>query len=176
MGGQWLHYSMGQDYASNSGLLGSFGFNGGYTGFGFADFLLDQVSSKSASAGRSPWTQLQNRIGVFFQDDFKVNPNLTLNLGLRWEYASPISEEDNKQVNFDINTGAPITPGSGGLGDGLNKAYYGGFSPRLGFAWTANEKTVVRGGYGMVQYQEGTGANCRLPAEPAVLRRLQPQL
>ena len=164
MGGQWLHYTMGQDYASNSGLLGSFAFNGGFTGFGFSDFLLDQVGSKSIGES-SPWVQLQSRIGVFFQDDFKVNSNLTVNLGLRWEYASPIKEENNQQVNFDINTGARIEPG-GQFGDGLYSAYYGGFSPRVGFAWSANDKTVFRGGYGMVQYQEGTGANCRLPLNP----------
>jgi outer membrane receptor protein involved in Fe transport len=164
VGGQWLHYTMGQDYASNSGLLGSFAFNGGFTGFGFSDFLLNEVGSKSIGES-SPWTQLQDRIGVFFQDDVKVNSKLSLNLGLRWEYASPIREKDNQQVNFDINTGARIEPG-GAFGDGLYKAYYGGFSPRVGFAWTANDSTVVRGGYGMVQYQEGTGANCRLPLNP----------
>lgn len=165
VGGQVLHYQMGQNYASNSGLLGTFAYNQNFTGHGFADFLLDLVGSKSI--GRSgPWTQIQNRVGVFIQDDFKVNPNLSLNLGLRWEYASPISEKDDRQVNFDLKTGQWVRPGEQGLGDGLTKPYYGGFSPRLGFAWTANEKTVFRGGYGMVQYQEGTGANCRLPLNP----------
>jgi outer membrane receptor protein involved in Fe transport len=164
MGGQWIHYTMGQDYASNSGLLGSFGFNGGFTGFGFADFLLDQVSGKGIGES-SPWTQLQDRIGIFVQDDFRVTSKLTLNLGLRWEYASPIREKNNQQVNFDINTGARIEPG-GAFGDGLYESYYGGFSPRVGFAWTPTPRTVFRGGYGMVQYQEGTGANCRLPLNP----------
>jgi len=164
MGGQWLNYRMSQDYASNSGLLGSFGYNGAFTGFGFSDFLLDQVGSKAIGESQ-PWEQLQDRIGIFFQDDFKVNSNLTLNMGLRWEYASPIREKDNRQVNYDINTGQAIEPG-GAFGNGLYKAYYGGFSPRVGFAWTANDKTVLRGGYGMVQYQEGTGANCRLPLNP----------
>jgi hypothetical protein len=164
MGGQWLHYSMGQDYASNAGLLGSFAYNGGFTGFGFSDFLLDQVGAKTIGES-GPWEQIQNRIGLFFQDDLKVNSKLTLNLGLRWESASPIKEKDNQQVNFNIDTGARIEAG-GEFGDGLYKAYYGGFSPRVGFAWTANDRTVVRGGYGMVQYQEGTGANCRLPLNP----------
>jgi Carboxypeptidase regulatory-like domain/TonB dependent receptor/TonB-dependent Receptor Plug Domain len=163
-GAQIIHYNMFQDYSSNAGLLGQFAFNGAFTGFGFADFLLDQVGNKQI--GRSaPWTQLQDRIGLFVQDDFKVNSTLTLNLGLRWEYASPIKEKDNKQVNFDINTGQRIEPG-GEFGDALYKAYYGGFGPRLGVAWSANEKTVIRGGYGIVQYQEGTGANCRLPLNP----------
>jgi outer membrane receptor protein involved in Fe transport len=164
-GAQILHYRMGQDYASNSGLLGTFAFNQNFTGHGFADFLLGLVGQKTI--GRSgPWEQRQNRIGLFVQDDFRPNSKLTLNLGLRWEYASPISEKDDRQRNFDLATGQWIVPGEGDLGSGLTKAYYGGFSPRVGFAWTANEKTVLRGGYGMVQYQEGTGANCRLPLNP----------
>jgi outer membrane receptor protein involved in Fe transport len=163
VGGQFLHYRMGQDYASNSGLLGSFRFNQpDFTGFGFSDFLLDQVGGKQI--GRSgPWTQLQNRIGVFVQDDLKVGSRLTLNLGLRWEYASPIVEKDDKQVNWDIETGEQRFAGQDGNSRALYDPYYGGFSPRLGLAWTPNDKTVLRGGYGMVQYMEGTGANCRLP-------------
>jgi outer membrane receptor protein involved in Fe transport len=165
VGGQALHYRMGQDYASNSGLLGTFAFNQNYTGHGFADFLLGLVGQKTI--GRSgPWEQRQNRLGLFVQDDFKVNSRLTLNLGLRWEYASPISEKDDRQRNFDLDTGEWVQPGQGDTGRGLTKAYYGGFSPRVGFAWTANDKTVFRGGYGMVQYMEGTGANCRLPLNP----------
>jgi carboxypeptidase family protein/TonB-dependent receptor-like protein len=165
VGGQFLHYRMGQDFASNSGLLGSFQFNQNFTGFGFSDFLLDQVGQKRI--GRSaPWTQLQNRIGVFVQDDLKVHSNLTLNLGLRWEYASPIVEADDKQVNFDLETGEARLAGQNGNSRALYDPYYGGFSPRLGFAWTPNDKTVLRGGYGLVQYMEGTGANNRLTMNP----------
>jgi outer membrane receptor protein involved in Fe transport len=169
VGGQVIHYNMGQLYGTNSGLLGTF------TYANFGDFLLDHVSKKQvllntpgsggfADAGQ--WTQLQNRIGLFVQDDFKPSSNLTLNLGVRWEYASPITEANNKQVNYDYNTGAVILPGQNGLGNALYNAYYGGISPRLGFAYTVNPKTVLRGGFGMVQYQEGTGANCRLPINP----------
>src|SRR5688572_32682843 len=59
----------------------------------------------------------------------------------------------------DLETGQWVVPGEGDLGRGLTKAYYGGFSPRLGFAWTMNEKTVVRGGYGMVQDRKSTRLN-----------------
>jgi hypothetical protein len=165
VGGQALHYRMGQDYASNTGLLGSFRFNQSFTGFGFADFLLDRVGQKGVGRS-SPWTQLQNRVGLFVQDDWKASSRLTLNLGLRWEYASPIAEANDRQVNYDVTSGERIEVGQRGLGRGLTESYWGGFGPRAGFAWTVNDKTVVRGGYGMVQYQEGTGAGNRLPLNP----------
>jgi hypothetical protein len=173
VGGQWIHYNMNQLYASNSGFLGTVNFGGaGFaTGFGFSNFLLDDVFAKGVllnltGGPQGSWTQLQDRVGLFVQDDFKPIPNLTLNLGLRWEYASPVREQDNRQVNWDVNTGARLVPGQNGVSDATYDPYYGGISPRAGFAWTANAKTVVRGGFGLVQYQEGTGANCRLPINP----------
>jgi hypothetical protein len=167
VGGTFLHSVMERFYAGNECTLGSFTFSGDVTGNAFADFLLDKVSRKGIGGGASgePWTQLQNRIGVYIQDDFKASNNLTVNLGVRWEYTSPLKEKDNKQSNINIDTGEIIVPG-GAFGDGLYDSYYKGFAPRLGFAWTPNDKTVLRGGYGIVQYMEGTGANTRLTMNP----------
>ena len=168
-GGQLLHYNQRRFYAGNNGLLGFINFNGAFTGNAFADFLLDLVSSKGRGGGDpdDPWTHLQNRISVFAQDDFKVLNNLTLNLGLRWAYTSPLVEEQNRQSNFDLTTGRQIFAEDGGLEErALYNAYYGGFEPRLGAAWTATDRLVVRGGYGITQFMEGTGANLRLPLNP----------
>ncbi len=168
-GGQFLHYNQQRFYAGNNGLLGFINFNGAFTGFAFSDFLLDLVSSKGRGGGDpdDPWTHLQNRISVFAQDDFKVLRNLTLNLGLRWAYTSPLVEEQNRQSNFDLATGRQIFAEDGGLEQrALYNAYYGGFEPRLGAAWTATDRLVVRGGYGITQFMEGTGANLRLPLNP----------
>jgi len=177
-GVQALSYSMERSYASNSGVLGAFTYSGQFTGNAFSDFLLDQVSQK-ALGGAAPWTHKQQRVGAFLQDDFKASSKLTLNLGVRWEYVSPLKEENDNQLNYNLQTGQAIFAGAIPAGActghaagcvtvknaGVN-AYYGGFSPRVGFAWTVNDKTVIRGGYGMVQYQEGTGANNRLPQNP----------
>ena len=165
-GGQFLHYDQQRFYAGNNGLLGFLNFNGAFTGFAFSDFLLDLVSSKGRGGGdpTKPWTHLQDRIGLFIQDDFKMRPNLTLNIGLRWAYTSPLVEKNNLQTNFDLKTGKQIFASDSDRS--LYKAYYKGFEPRLGFAWTVNEKTVVRGGYGISQFMEGTGANLRLPMNP----------
>ncbi len=168
-GGQFLRFNQRRFYAGNNGLLGSIAFNGAFTGFAFSDFLLNMVSGKGRGGGDpdDPWTHLQNRIAVFVQDDFKVTQKLTLNLGLRWAYTSPLVEKDNRQSNIDIQTGVQTLAQDGSLEDrALYKPYYKGFEPRLGLAWSASERLVFRGGYGISQYMEGTGANLRLPLNP----------
>ena len=101
------------------------------------------------------------------QDDFKVTPALTLNLGLRWAYTQPVVEKDNRQGNFDLTTGQEILAADGSRESrALYKSYKKGFEPRLGFAWRPDERWVFRGGYGISQYMEGTGANLRLPLNP----------
>jgi Carboxypeptidase regulatory-like domain/TonB dependent receptor-like, beta-barrel len=168
-GGQFLHYNQRRFYAGNNGLLGFINFGGAFTGFAFSDFLLDMVSGKGRGGGDpdDPWTHLQNRISLFAQDDFKVLRNVTLNLGLRWAYTSPLVEENNRQSNFDLATGRQIFAQDGSIEErALYKPYYNGWEPRLGAAWTATERLVFRGGYGITQFMEGTGANLRLPLNP----------
>ncbi len=168
-GGQWLHYDQQRFYAGNNGRLGFITYTGAFTGTGFSDFLLDQVAQKGRGGGdpTDPWTHLQNRISLFAQDDFKVRTNLTLNLGLRWAYTSPLVEKDDRQSNFDLTTGQQIFAQDGSLEDrALYKPYYNGWEPRLGLAWSASDRLVLRGGYGISQFMEGTGANLRLPLNP----------
>jgi hypothetical protein len=168
-GGQFLHYNQRRFYAGNNGRLGFINFTGAFTGFAFSDFLLDQVSTKGRGGGdpNDPWTHLQNRISFFVQDDVKVRRDLTLNLGLRWAYTSPLVEQDNRQVNFDLATGRQIVAADGSIEDrALYEPYYNGWEPRIGAAWSATDRLVFRGGYGVSQFMEGTGANLRLPLNP----------
>jgi hypothetical protein len=166
MGGRWLYQRQGFAYSGNEGILGHFEFNGSFTGFNFADFLLDQVSAKGRGGLVEPFTHLGHRIGIFAQDDFRVRNDLTLNLGLTWEYLSPWVEKDDRQSNIDLTTGQLILAGQDGHSRALYEPYYGGFEPRLGFAWTPNDTWVVRGAFGIVQYMEGTGKNLRLTQNP----------
>jgi outer membrane receptor protein involved in Fe transport len=168
-GGQWLHYDQRRFYAGNNGLLGFITYNGAFTGFAFSDFLLDMASGKGRGGGdpNEPWTQLQDRVGIFAQDDFKVTSNLTLNLGLRWAYTSPLVEKDNRQSNFDLVTGRQIFAEDGSIESrALYQPYYNGWEPRLGAAYRLGDRWVVRGAYGISQFMEGTGANLRLPLNP----------
>jgi hypothetical protein len=168
-GGQFLRYHQQRFYAGNNGLLGFVNFTGAFTGVPFADFLLDQVSSKGRGGGdpTDPWTHLQNRISLFAQDDFKLRQDLTLNLGLRWAYTSPLVEKANRQSNFNLVTGEQIVAADGDIeARALYQPYYKGFEPRLGAAWSATDRLVVRGAYGISQFMEGTGANLRLPLNP----------
>jgi len=166
-GGQLLHYVQQRFYAGNNGLLGLFTYGGAFTGFPFTDFLLDQVATKGRGSATDPWTHLHNRSALYVQDDFKVTQAMTLNLGLRWAYTQPVVEKDNRQGNFDLTTGKEILAADGSRESrALYNAYKKGFEPRIGFAWRPAEKWVARGGYGIAQYMEGTGANLRLPLNP----------
>jgi hypothetical protein len=169
MGGQWQRYQQNRFYPGNNGLLGGFTYDGRFTGLAFADFLLDLLANKSIGSQSGTWGHRQNRVGIFFQDDFKVRNNLTLNLGMRWEYTSPVVEVKDRQSNFDLRTGRQLFAGRDGNSRALYKPYYAGFEPRIGFAWTPeafNNKLVMRAGYGITQYMEGTGSNLRLPLNP----------
>jgi hypothetical protein len=165
-GGRWLYQRQGFSYSGNEGILGHFDYTGAFTGFSFADFLLDQVSAKGRGGLVAPFTQLGHRIAVFGQDDLRIRNNLTLNLGLTWEFTSPWVEKDDRQSNIDLATGQLLLAGQNGNSRALFNPYYGGFEPRLGAAWTPTDKWVVRGAFGIVQYMEGTGKNLRLTQNP----------
>ncbi|HXG57328.1 MAG TPA: hypothetical protein VNJ03_18250, partial [Vicinamibacterales bacterium] len=99
---------------------------------------------------------------TYVQDDFRLNDKLTLNLGLRYEYATPQWEKDNILSNYDPATNTLIPAKDGSLFERSRiKPDRNNFGPRFGFAWTVLPETVVRGGYGMsfVHFHRAGGAN-----------------
>ncbi|HEY4354142.1 MAG TPA: TonB-dependent receptor [Acidobacteriaceae bacterium] len=127
----------------------------------FADFLFGNPNNYSL-ANYFVAHLRQTLDSVYAQDDWRVNPRLTLNLGLRWEYGSPYSEQNNFVSNFDPisqtvltitpgATGTGITPttGSGAYGSTLVDPDLTDFGPRIGFAFAMDPKTAIRGGFGM---------------------------
>ena len=138
---------------------GKFSFSGEFTqdpdhNDGTGDPLADALLGYSSQIDISNITQTRNRtpvFGAFFQDDFKVTPSLTLNLGLRWDYTGPTVEADDRQSNFDYATGQVLVANQNGNSRGLIDVDKFDFAPRIGFAWTPfkDGKTAFRGGYGI---------------------------
>jgi hypothetical protein len=170
----------------NNPLYGSFTYGSGYS---LCDAAISPLCATNASGGAAPtapvtdtyWAdflfgtttsyQLANYFvvhlrqsldNVYAQDDWKITPNLTLNLGVRWEYGSPYSEWKNNISNFDpaSQTVLTITPGAV-AGNGITPVNPGGvygktlvnpdladWSPRVGFAYALTPRTAIRGGFG----------------------------
>ncbi len=128
-------------------------FDAGYRGrLDFAtleDFLQGILSGGRSARGESQRETFQNSHTFYFQDNWRAGRNLTLNMGVRWDYFGVIGEKNNLLSNFDPTLGL-VQVGTGGL-DKLYKSDWNNFSPRLGFAWdmTGKGKTVLRGGWGL---------------------------
>ena len=128
------------------------------TGYDLADFLLGLPQQTSAQFGANNYHFRGNSWDGFVQDEWRLRSNLTLNLGLRYEYFSPFSEVDNRIVNLDVNSdftaATPVLAGQTGPFNGKYPAMLvrpdrNNFAPRVGFAWKPLSRTVVRGGYGI---------------------------
>lgn len=104
----------------------------------------------------------QNMHFLYAQDDIRVNDRLTVNLGLRYEYATPHWEKNNVLSNFDPQGLRMVLAKDGSIKDRSTiNPDRNNLGPRLGFAFTATPQTVVRGGYGIsyVHFHRAGGAN-----------------
>jgi hypothetical protein len=87
---------------------------------------------------------------LYVQDDWHVSPKLTVNVGVRWEFATPLFERDNNYSNFDPTTNSMMKATGGSLYNrSLVHPDYKDYGPRIGLAYSVIPKTVVRGGYGI---------------------------
>jgi hypothetical protein len=99
---------------------------------------------------------------TYIQDDFRVNDKLTINAGLRYEYATPWYEKDNIMSNYDPDRRTMILAKDGSISDrALMEPDRNNFGPRIGMAYSVTPNTVVRGGYGMsyIHFHRAGGAN-----------------
>ncbi|MGA7521108.1 MAG: TonB-dependent receptor [Acidobacteriaceae bacterium] len=190
-GTQSLRYQNNYPTANNYGYMGSLDYAGAFTsdpslanagGYGGADFLLDYVSGAAATLSSVNVGQRQWRAAFYADDSYKALPNLTLNFGLRYEYDEPWVEENNKTGNIDLATGqvlyAHAVPAGAPPGSGLcsNSGCYDNqndYMPRVGFAWQATNRFVIRGGYGAVSFFEGNSSNQRLTSITPFIQAIQ---
>jgi hypothetical protein len=117
--------------------------------YNLADFMLGLRAQYALSSILVANLRQRLQFG-YVQDDYRVNDKLTLNLGLRYEYATPQWEKDNILTNYDPAAKKMITASSGSMADrALINPDRNNFGPRIGFAWSVMPKTVVRGGWGV---------------------------
>jgi hypothetical protein len=138
---------------SQQNARGIFTFTGVATGNDFADFLLSIPTTSSLAFGNADKYFRQSAYNAYLTDDWRVSSNVTLTLGVRWEYETPITERYGRLVNLDITprfvAATPVVAGSS------RKALVGtdksGFEPRIGLAWRPRgaSSMIVRAGYGV---------------------------
>jgi hypothetical protein len=168
-GFQLWNYRINVFYSGNNGEFGSIIYNGAFSGDAGADFFLGYPSATGRGIPPSnTWHQRNWTIAGYGQDDWRITPTLTLNLGLRYEAHTPWYEVNNRQSNFGLTSGQLLLAGVDGNSRALYNGSYGlpAIQPRIGFAWSParfNGKTVFRGAYTISSYLEGTGTNLRLP-------------
>jgi hypothetical protein len=146
-GAEFRHYSI-DNYQPN-GVVGGFNFTGSQTGNGFSDFLFGVMNKGSVQVQNTFVSSRAWSYSFFVQDDYKLTPKLTLNLGLRWQYDQSFHEIHHGDAFFDpftikweqFGVNAPDTTFDPSLKE---------FGPRIGFAWNARGGLVVRGGYGIM--------------------------
>ncbi|HET8666473.1 MAG TPA: TonB-dependent receptor, partial [Terriglobales bacterium] len=155
-GGDYRHITTA--LRNNPNPRGSFTFTGFASGYDFADFLLGYAQQTRIQYSPNSYRFAANGWDAYVNDDWRIRGNLTLELGLRYEYIGPFAEAHNQIVNLDVAPGftaaAPVQPGQTGpytgvFPDSLVKPDRNNFAPRVGFAWKPFSKTVVRAGYGV---------------------------
>jgi Carboxypeptidase regulatory-like domain len=130
------------------------------TGVDYADFLLGYAQNWGASVQPEYGARLKTP-QVFVQDDYKIRPNLTLNLGLRYQIRDGFNEVHGNEATYDptVNNPANNTPGAYWYGTtaangrkSLQASNYNSFLPRVGFSWLPNQNMTIRGGFGIYAY------------------------
>jgi hypothetical protein len=186
------------NYFSQSNPRGSLSFNGGATqetqvvngvptavagtGSDFADFLLGLPDTSNIAFGNADKYLRQSVYDFYANDNFRVNPELSINAGVRWEYGAPVTETQGRLVNLDIAPGftneAPVL-GSNPVGPLTGQSYpaallrpdRSGISPRLGIAWRpiSGSSLLVNAGYGIYNDTSVYQATAQAMAQQAPL-------
>jgi hypothetical protein len=188
----------------SSNKRGQFTFNNaaGFTGNAFGDFLLGLPQTAQGGAGSLAIYLRGNEWHGYIQDNWKATKRLSVNLGLRYEYNSPLAEKNNRWSTLDIENrrvivasedgqtfprdmwvpgieakvGLPfVTSEDAGINRGLSRKDFNNFAPRIGLAYDVfgNQKTIVRSGYGIYFNSISFNAVALQSQSPPFFNRLQ---
>jgi trimeric autotransporter adhesin len=154
LGGDYKRLQWNALYQENP--RGTFGFTGASSGNDFAGFLLGIPDTSSLAYGNADKYFRSISPDAYVSDDWRVKSNLTVTIGLRWEYSAPIHEIYGRLVNLEVTPGfgtaVPVTGfASGSLPSSLIRPDRNNLAPRFGFAFRpiAGSSLVLRGGYGI---------------------------
>jgi hypothetical protein len=146
-GGEFLHVQT--KINDLNATIGRMNFENRFTNRAVGDFLLG-LPSQLALTSYTVMDQGQDMQFYFVQDDYRLTQRLTLNLGLRYEFATPPRERDDQLANFDPATGQMVFAKDGGLFErSLIHPDRNNLAPRLGFSYSATDRWVFRGAYGI---------------------------
>jgi hypothetical protein len=124
----------------------------------FASFLLGMPSSTDRGFVATQPATRATLLGVYTQDQYRIRRNLTLNLAIRWDLITAAIDKNNKQSNFNLTTGMLEFATDGNRAPNVNN-YYGGYSPRVGFAYTpSGNNTTISGAFGVTHFPGNFGA------------------
>ena len=128
---------------------GSLNFTGALSGSGISDLLLGYPTFTIQAVADNPLTLRSQAYNLYFQDDWRIRPGLTLNLGLRYEYEAPAYDPTHRMSTLDLKTGKIVALGQNGISRSGIQSDFSNLAPRLGLAWSPTPSLVVRAGYGM---------------------------
>jgi Carboxypeptidase regulatory-like domain/TonB dependent receptor len=114
-----------------------------------ADLLLGFPLVTSVARVDNPQQVRTHSFNFFINDSYRITPRLTINGGLRYEYNSPPVDAEDRATIYDVATRTLVPVGTNGVPRSGFEADKNNFAPRVGFAWSFTEKTVLRGGYGV---------------------------
>ena len=149
-------FKMGGEFRAVTvdGIQGLFGrgqlnFLGALTTNPLSDFVLGLPTYTIQTTLDNPFRQRAQSWNGYVQDDWKLNPRLTLNLGMRYELNRPAVDADDRFTYFDFNRNELVPAGEGPLGRAGYRSDNNNFAPRVGLSWSPANDLVVRGAYGV---------------------------
>ncbi len=170
-----LMMPMTNEYFDVAPTRGNLRFQSTFTGNAYADFLIGYPNRAELTnvfvVNQEIWSS-----SVYVQDDWKAGDKFTLNLGLRYDFMTPPTERDNRMANFDpAGRGSLVYASDGSLSErALIKPDTNNFAPRVGAIYRINQRTVLRGGYGMFFNQfDRIGSDDQLALNPPGLSNVQ---